>query len=288
MEEEEKKSNKNEPLFHAQDVIHIRETDDMIVRFLLEYFEDHPLDDKNCQEEVVVKNVGSLILETLHWRMANRINDMKDSDFPKEFYESGIYEFGEDSDGCPVIYCKGRKYKKAGSSWTQVFVSFLLHESEKKLREIFGDPMNPKNPTHKPGIVMDCSGVSLASVDVGLIFALLPLVRYYPQSFSYVWVYELPWICRPMFNLTLKVLPTRIVKKVKQMDKKSAINEMGSEGIPTFMGGTSPFKPYLTVPADASNVRDVGLRNNIPEGEIKKMIAFMDALSVEAQKEDAK
>lgn len=283
MEEEEAKSSKEKgPLFHPQDVLHIRETDDMITRFLLEYFEDHPLDDKNCDENIVVKNVSNQILDTLHWRMSTRINDMKDSDFPQEFYKSGIYVFGEDSDGCPVLYIKGRKYKKQSALWTPIFVDFMLHESEKKVREIFGDPMNPKNPTHKPGVVVDCTGVSVAQVDMALIFSLLPLVKHYPQCFSYVWVYELPWYCRPFLNVTLKLLPTRIVKRVKQMDKKSAINEMGSEGIPTFMGGTSPIPAHIDVPETASNVRDVGIKNNIPENEIKKMMAFTDALIQEA------
>jgi hypothetical protein len=279
MDEEEAKSNKEKgAVFHAKDVLHIRETDDMITRFLLEYFEDHPLDDKNCDEAVVVKNVSNLIIETLHWRMSTRINDLKASDFPAEFYKAGIYVFGEDSDGCPVLYIKGRRYKKTSSHWTPLFVDFLLYESEKKLVEIFGDPFNPKNPSHRPGVVMDCTGVSVAQVDMGLIFALIPLVKHYPQTFNYVWAYEMPWYCRPFLNITLKLLPTRIVKKVKQMDKKSAINEMGSEGIPSFMGGTSPIEPHIAVPEDASNIRDVGLKNNIPEAEIKKMIAFADAL----------
>lgn len=269
-------------LFHPTDVMHVKETDDMITRFLLEYFEDHPLDDKNCDEETVIKNVSSQIIETMKWRKSVRINDMKDSDFPAEFYKSGIFVFGEDSDGCPVLYIKGKKYKKQSATWTPVFVDFMLHESEKKVREIFGDPFNPKNPNHKPGVVMDCSGVSVAQVDMALIFSLLPLVKHYPQCFSYVWVYELPWYCRPFLNITLKILPTRIVKRVKQMDKKAAINEMGSEGIPEFMGGTSPIKPHIDVPAESSNVRDVGLVNNIPESDIKKMIAFTDALIKEA------
>ena len=117
---------------------------------------------------------------------------------------------------------------------------------------------------------------------MALIFALLPLIKHYPQSFSYVWVYEMPWFCRPFLNITLKLMPTRIVKKVKQMDKKSAINEMGSEGIPQFMGGTCSTIPAIAVPDEASNVRDVGLRNNIPENEIKKMITYINALIQEA------
>lgn len=281
MDKEEKENSGKESLFHATDVMHVKETDDMITRFLLEYFEDHPLDDKNCDEDSVVKNISAQIIETLHWRTSNRINDMKDSEFPAEFYQSGIFMFGEDSDGCPVLYIRGRRYKKQSSAWTPIFVNFLLHESEKKVIEIFGDPFNPKNPTNKPGVVIDCSGVSLAQVDMALLFSLLPLVKHYPQCFTYVWVYELPWYCRPFLNVTLKVLPSRIVKRVKQMDKKSAVNEMGSEGIPVFMGGTSPITPSLTVPSDASNVRDVGLKHNIPENDIKKMIAFTDALIAE-------
>lgn len=265
--------------FHPKDLLYIRETDDMIVRFLKEYFEDHPYDDSKCEEETIAVNVSAQVVETLKWRHEMRINDIKDSDFPREFYECGIVSFGEDSDGNPVCYIKGKKCRKTPPTWFPIMVAFMLHESEKKLVEVFGDAMNPKNPTHKPAVVIDCSAVSISNVDVNLIFSLIPLTKYYPQSFCYVWVYELPWLVRPFFNLILKVLPSRIVRKVKQMDKKSAINEMGIEGIPTFMGGKSAIEPHMLVPPEASTVEEIGKKNGIPQSDIKKMIDIIKEMS---------
>jgi hypothetical protein len=257
--------------FHPKDLLYIKETDDMIVRFLKEYFEDHPYDDSKCEEETIAVNVAAQVIETLKWRFDLRINDMKDSDFPREFYECGLCSFGEDSDGNPVVFIRGKKCRKTPPSWTPILLGFVLHESEKKMIEIFGDPMNPKNPTAKPGVVCDVSNVSVMNVDMNLVFSLLPLTKHYPQSFCYVWVYELPWLAKPFFNIIIKMLPGRIVRKVKQMDKKSAINEMGIEGIPTFMGGKSLIEPTLPVPPDVSTIEEVGRKNGIPEADIKKM-----------------
>ena len=261
--------------FHPKDLLYIRETDDMIIRFLFEYFEDHPYDDSKCEEETIAANVAPQIIDTLKWRHETRINELKDSDFPREFYECGLYTQGEDSDGNPVVYVQGKKCRKTPASWTPILISFLLHESDKKLVEFFGDPMNPKNPTARPGVIVDCANVSVTNVDMNLAFSLIPLTKHYPHTFGYIWCYELPWLVKPLLNLILKVLPGRIVRKVRVMDKKTAFNEMGEEGIPRFMGGKSPLEPIMLVPETASTILEVGKKNGISDEDTKKMAAIV-------------
>lgn len=275
----EKKSTNNNTdekpsLVDDKDLLHIRETDILITRFLLEYFEDHPYNNEMCDEDKVANSVAPSIVDTLKWRKEMNINKMKDSDFPREFYACGLYGFGEDGDGRLVVYCNGKKARKFPQSFVPIVLKFGIYEAEKKLLELFGDPLNPKNPPLRPAVVCDCGGVSISQVDINLVLSLIPLIKYYPNTFEYVWCYDLPWMVRPFFNLVLKVMPNRIVKRVQQKDKKSAFNEMGAEGIPKFMGGTAP-NPRVPIPPGASTIREVGLRNGISGKDIKAMEKFV-------------
>lgn len=284
IEEEEKKAAGKKPTnnnadentspFDDKDLLHIRETDTLITRFVLEYFEDHPYDDSQCDEEKIANTLAPGIVDTLKWRKEMNINKMKDSDCPIEFYTSGLFGFGEDGDGRMVVYCNGKKARKFPHSFVPIILRFGAHEAEKRIVELFGDPMNPKNPPLKPGVVCDCGGVSISQVDINLALSLIPLIKHYPYTFEYVWCYDLPWLVRPFFNLILKVLPNRIVKRVQQMDKKSAFNEMGAEGIPKFMGGKAP-NPRIEIPPGVSTIREVGLRHGISEKDIKAMEKVM-------------
>ena len=262
-------------LFHPLDIEFIETTDDLITRFLLEYVEDHPNALKNCEDEAMSNDVANSVMETLKWRKENNVNELKDSDFPREFYESNIFLFGKDSDGAEVVYVRGKLCRKIASCWSPILISFIIHESEKKVKEILGDPRNPKNPGFRPGIVIDCSNVSVTQLDTGLIFALLPFVKFYPQSFEYAWVYELPWMLRPFFNLVLKVLPNRIARRVKQMDKKSAIKEMGIEGLPSFMGGKPPIEPSISPPETACTLEEVAKKHNISDSDVAKFREYL-------------
>lgn len=268
-------------LFDPLDIEFIEGTDDLITRFLLEYFEDHPSALKNCQDEIIATDVANCVMDTLKWRKENNVNQLKDSDFPRDFYEANIFLFGKDSDGADVVYVRGRFCRKIASCWSPILISFIIHECEKKLKEILGDPRNPKNPGHRPGILIDCSNVAVTQLDTSLIFSLLPFVKHYPQSFEYAWVYELPWMMRPFFNLVIKMLPTRIVRKVKQMDKKSAIKEMGIEGLPSFLGGKSPIEPTIQVPPGASTLDEVAKRHNISDDDIRKFREFLKKIHSE-------
>ena len=72
------------------------------------------------------------------------------------------------------------------------------------------------------------------------------------------------------------------------MDKKSAINEMGLEGLPKFMGGTNPVEPVMPVPETVSTIQEVATKRGIPENEIKKMLSYMEWLAEDARKEAKK
>ena len=265
--------------FHEVDIERMRGSDDLIIRYLLEFFEDHPRE--LTKEEKILQNVTDIIIDCLKWRKEFGVNDFKDEDFPIEFYESGILVMGQDSDRTIVVYIRGGKYKKISNGWTPIFLKFMVHEAEKVIRQLFGDPMNPRNPPgNKPGIVVDCTGVGMAQVDMTLLLGMLPIfTKYFPQSFSYIWVHELPWICKPVLKLALQVMPSRHARKLRTIDKKGALNEMGPEGIPKFMGGKNPIDPKMEIPETCSNVRDVGSKAGLSEDEIKKMSSHIKAVS---------
>lgn len=270
-------------VFDPLDIEFIETTDDLITRFLLEYFEDHPNALNNCQDELISTEVANCVMDTLKWRKENNVNNLKDSDFPCEFYETKLFLFGRDSDGAEVVYIRGRYARKIAPCWTPILISFIIHECEKKLKEILGDPRNPKNPGHRPGIVIECTGASVTQIDTALIFAMLPFVKHYPQSFSYAWIYDLPWMLRPLFNLVMKMLPSRIVRRVKQMDKKSAVKEMGIEGLPSFLGGQSPIEPSISVPPGSSTLDEVAKRHNISDDDLRKFREYLKKIQAEME-----
>lgn len=270
--------------FHELDIERMRGSDDLIIRYILEYFEDHPQNENSSdkEESIIVEKVSETIIDCLKWRKEFGVNDFKDEDFPIEFYTSGIVLLGEDSDETIVVYIRAGKYKKISANWTPIFLKFMVHESEKTLRQLFGDPMNPRNPPgNKPAIILDCTGVGMAQVDMTLLLGMLPIfTKYFPQSFSYIWIYELHWLCKPVLNIAMKLIPARHARKLKIMDKKSALNEMGPEGIPKFMGGKNPVDPKkLDIPEKCSTVVEIGTKHGLSQDEITKMLSHLKHIS---------
>lgn len=235
------------------------------------------LDEKESKAyQSCIKSVGEAVIETLKWRKEFGVNESIDSEFPKELWTKEILVIGEDSDGATVVYIRGCNYSKVSSNWTPIFVRFLVHESEKILETVFGSPYLPKNPPgSKLGIVIDCTGIGYAQVDFSLTLSVLPILcKHYPQSFSYIWVYEMPWIAKPMLALAMKILPTRHARKLRVIDKKTALSEMGVEGIPKFMGGKSNMVPKASVPTDPGDIVSVGRKNQLTDCDINKMICL--------------
>jgi hypothetical protein len=259
--------------FHPSDVKRFKERSEMIYRFLIEYIEDNgginSQNDHSCVEKVTRS-----IVDTLKWRVEFNVNNMKDSDFPEEFYKSKLFLLGTRSDGSLFIIINVRKLVRL-RQWSNVYLRFIIHEMDKIGEEVmFSDPDFLKKP--KPHVLADASEIGLAQMDFTFIFSIIPIfLNHYPQGFTTIWLYELPMFSRHMKGIVLKTLPHRITKKIMFTDKKHIIDDMGAENLPVDYNGCSNQQLRELSSATASNLREVGKKNDISEKEIEKMMAQM-------------
>lgn len=66
------------------------------------------------------------LIENLQWRKEFGVNQLKEQDFPAEFYRSGsFFDYENDKLGHSVIYIRGRLHKKI-SDWTPLFKKFFV------------------------------------------------------------------------------------------------------------------------------------------------------------------
>lgn len=252
------KFEENASLFDVRDAARLRADDWLIARFLLD-----KLPDFSSQLEAIEPTIAALE-ETLKWRREFGVNDLKDSDFPVQFYQSGVVTVAREN---RIIYIRARRYKRV-SGWTDVISKWIIHEIEK---------MEHRAPGERVSIILDNADVGMSAIDTSLGLTLIPiLLRHYPSGFDNFTLLDMPWVCRATTAICLKLLPARLQGLIKIMDSKQAINVYGSGSLPTFMGGDVEFS--LETPAEALDIEEVGKKNNIDESSIKKLKSHLSSL----------
>ena len=257
--------------FHESDVNRFEKTNEMVYRFLIDYFED-----TNAKEipSDTTEKVSKNILATLFWRKDFGTNTSQDSDFPREFYTNHLFQLGQLADGTPLLILNSRKLIRL-RQWSNIYLRFIVHETEKIANKALSAP----DFFHKPRIqcIADTTEIGLAQCDISFIFSIIPIfLNHYPQSFQTIWLYELPYFAKYFKGLVMKTLPTRITKRIMFTDRKSLAKDMGPENVPAiFYGGKSKHPLKDLVSSEASTLKDVARRNKIPESEVDKMMALI-------------
>jgi len=87
----------------------------------------------NWKHELAFEN----LIEDLRWRKQYGVNDLKEDDFPQEFYKSeSFFDYETDKLGHSVIYIRGRLHKKI-SDWTPLFKKFFVYIVNKVENEVY-------------------------------------------------------------------------------------------------------------------------------------------------------
>jgi len=89
--------------YDMSDIKRIKESKEMVIRFLLDYLEDIGGLSKTLSESDIVSKVTKNILDTLSWRREFGVNQLSDADFPLEFYQSGLFAFSEREDSAQLV-----------------------------------------------------------------------------------------------------------------------------------------------------------------------------------------
>ena len=258
------------------DLDRIRKTDEMITRFAVDYFEDN--DTKHDHVSSIARKVACKLCETLRWRSDFGINYLKDSDFPIEFYQSGLISLSSVVAGHQVCVMQIDRLVRL-KYWSNLWIKFIVHEIEKTFSAVF--QREDFLERGQPHFISDSSRSGFAQMNLHFLMTIIPIFfAHFPQGVSKVWLYEVPYFSMALKPIVMRTLPTRIAKKIIFTDRKIFVKDMGYDRVPVTYGG-SPANLMTPARADSSEMRsllEIGRENSIPDHEIEKMSCELHSL----------
>lgn len=248
--------------FHEKDIEKVKNSDWFIQRFID--------DAETSGKKVLEKNVVEAVINCLIWRNNFGINDFTAAMFPKEFFSSNIFSMAIGSDNKVVLYVRGKRYQKI-DGWGDLILQFTCYLLEVE---------EAKFPDGKIQLseFIDCTGCGYAQTDMNLTLKALPIaLNYYPCLMSKAYIYQLPWLLKPMAQVAMAVLPPKYREMVIFLDPKNINQVFGKSNLPDYMGGPVETK-NIDCPPDASSIEEVGKAMGISEANIKKMRKYHESL----------
>lgn len=262
-------------VFDESDIKWISETDDMIFRNVLVFRGSHP---KNQEMEVMYKSVHDAVISTLKWRHSFGVNNVRDEDIPKEFFNVKAVLFYIGTDGRLYICMKVRKYRKFSNVWVDISIRFAVHEIDKRLKE-YSYKYKRGIYDLRPVIIFDGQKIGMAQMDLKNFFIGRSIFQHhYPKTFNEVWIYGMPWWTTPFVTIAIKALPEYVTNHVKLVDTESMIREIGEGNVPETLGGALQ-EVYIEPPAVTMSVEQLGRQVGASRSEIKRLIEHLRSVT---------
>lgn len=179
-----------------------------------------------------------------------------------------------------LSFCSLGGLLKSVPGWTEPIVSFLCY-----IIDILESTC--LKPGEKLSVIVDCSGVGTSTLDVGLVFKMLPIIlKYYPSAILKYTIYELPWFFRPLLAFCLKLVPSKY-QKILQMANKKNVNELFDEDtLPYYMGGNL-VPEYFDIPVGTSSIEELAIKYSISKTNVDKLLEWMKWLDERKKHSDA-
>lgn len=265
----------NDPMYDQVDLNTMRDKPEMVRRFLIDLTENNKWTNES-NIDVIINTLVNTILKTLKWRKKAGISEMKDSDFPVEFYNCNYISICHSKQLLLVFdVAKMIRIRKWGKAW----IDFNVYECEKIVKYVLEDAKLVEE--RRPYIIVDCSNVSITQFDLGFILSILPIfVEHYPNIMKNIIIYEVPFFSKWLRPIAMKTLPFRVAKLITFADKSNLLNELDPEIVPVSFGGKNhtELKPIRgTNPGD---LRKIGPKYGLDKSEIEKMVDEMNKVPV--------
>ena len=257
----------NSDSYDDLDIEKLHTNAEMIERFVLDY-QVNNANYLQQQESSVVSSITANVLDTLAWRKEIGLTKMKDSDFPIEFYQLDFFKKGKQTNGQLLLLINTGRLQRL-STWSNVWIHFIVHECEKMTIDFLADPNFLSKP--RPLVLVDSTEVSLAHMDLKFVLTIIPIfLKHYAQAFESIWLYELPYFSLHLKPILIASLPRRITRLVHFTDRKNLVKDLGNE-VPVEYGGQSTHPLDSIEPTNPGNLFFTGKTYGIDESEIKKM-----------------
>ena len=247
--------------FDARDVQKAHHNDWFIQRFVL----DRMMNTYSDQEDLI-EDAAAAVVECMRWRKEEGINDLKASDFPREFFSSNTTMFGSDHQGNPLMFTRGKYHTKI-NEW---------HELIKMKESFFYEVMDQKLEGRSVGLILDLNGCGIRNFDLDYTMHVLDLFsKYYPMTCTFLYVNEVSWIMRPGISLLMKIAPKKYQKQVKFTTNKQLHQLIGKEFLPFYLGGDADLE--VVVPSECPSLDQVAERHGISTAALEAMRQQLDA-----------
>ena len=103
----------------------------------------------------------------------------------------------------------------------------------------------------------------MANTDVPFLRSYLELMAFrFPLLLKRAFLFEPPWYVKPIISVLLKVFPTGLLRKVSMLDRGTAIEQLGLDGMPEGAGGQ--LCTQIPVPANAPSAQQFAEEYGIP------------------------
>lgn len=265
----------------TMDIDSIKNSRDLLRRFALSTSNSSSNEADNLQSVNIDKACDQL-LKTLKWRKEFGIHEIKDSDFPREFYKLNLFSYSLDtSEKTLIIFVRASKYKSISNDTRDLFIRGIIHEIEKKINQFELDyPRGIMN--FRTVIVLDATNIGVSNIDLQLLISMFSIINnHYPSIVEQIYLYSIPWFARYLVPILLKALPESIGSKIKQISKSEAETTIGHL-LPKFMGGSSSINPSLEIPENSLDLKEWIKKCTLCSSDQKKMNDYIGSVSVDA------
>lgn len=240
------------------------ESDWFIKRFLI-------LSYKN--EEEAVKSLSA----AMKWRKEYGLKSLKDSYFPREFYQTGaLFMYEKDLNGLPSLIMR-LKYFKRIPELLQSVKKFCIYNCYKI------DEM-----TNGSGWILvmdftDCGYSHYYNLDI-LHFFITTMHYFFPAGMDFVIAVDLPWILSFCWSLVKVWIPEKRQGMVKFATKDTLIDFFPIENLPPILGGTCA-REYKEVPENCPSGIEFGQSIGVHPDRCEEIIEEYRPLVEEAEQE---
>ena len=241
---------------HPKDREMLVEDELFLRRFETEYSTEKDTNWRKCLPDKVV--------DVLTWRSDFGVHKLRPEGFPAELYQSELFSFYEQPDEKPLVFLDQAKLRKV-SGWNEHIIKFIICQLVRLL---------PRIGNRQVSLVCDASNIGIANLELGIELSYI-IAFYFPGLCDAVYVVDMPWMYRTPFNVMLKVFPERLRSKVKSIDRKSIINQLGRDRLPPLFDGKCAKIELISelTPENAISLDEFTLHNSISPSSTKKFVS---------------
>ncbi|XP_053202939.1 motile sperm domain-containing protein 2-like [Panonychus citri] len=216
------------------------------------------------------------LCSVLEWRKRMGFPELTETSFPSEFYEvGGIYNYGIDSEGNPVVHIRIRLFQKI-EGILDILKKFSIYQMYRA-----DELAASKGPEFGWVLVFDCTDASIANADIDMAnFVSSTLRNYFPSGQKYILVHRLPWLLSAVKTLVYTMLPGYVKKKIRFCDEKTLTDHIAINNLPDYLGGPGTPSDYRLIPQGLTTTRELTIKGLLPmsDEQLSKTYQYYDKL----------